>query len=319
MAMHLTGRSVRGSSATLGWAGLVLVAMAAGCAKAEPARDPAAAVEELLAADRAFGQAATDTNAVTALAAMFSSAVMLRAPGNELTQGKERVVEALKTNPANLGAHLTWVPIRGGVSADGQHGFTFGYMQARNPDSTVTQLKYLAYWIRETDGWRVRAYRRVPRPGGPPPSGSLPPALPPRMVSVVTDSAVIRRFAHELDQAERAFSDEAQRSGLGPAFAQYGSADAMNMGGPDDTTFVLSAAAIGAMIGAGDEPGGATLSWAPDHVLVASSGDLGVSIGFIVPHPPKDPTAAPAGPARFPFFTVWRRNSPTEPWRYVAE
>ena len=149
----------------------------------------------------------------------------------------------------------------------------------------------------------------------------VPPAVDDDFTSHVPEQVkrAHERARHELDQAERAFSDEAQRSGLGPAFAQYGSADAMNMGGPDDTTFVLSAAAIGAMIGAGDEPGGATLSWAPDHVLVATSGDLGVSIGFIVPHPPKDPTAAPAGPARFPFFTVWRRNSPTEPWRYVAE
>jgi hypothetical protein len=30
--------------------------------------------------------------------------------------------------------------------------------------------------------------------------------------------------------------------------------------------------------------------------------------------------AVPAGqPSAFPFFTVWRRDSVTQPWRYVAE
>jgi ketosteroid isomerase-like protein len=279
---------------------------------------PRALVDSLLDVDRAFARAAADTNAVSGVAAMFSPSVMLRVPGEELTQGKERVVAALETNPANFRAHLTWEPVRGGVSADGQQGFTFGYMQATNPDSTVTQLKYLAYWVREADGWRVRAYRRAPRPGGTPSSVMFAPALPPRLVAVSADSATIRRYADELDRAERAFSDEAQTIGLGPAFAKYGSADAMNFGGPGDTTFVMSAAAIGGMIGAGDS-GGSPVSWAPEHVVVASSGDLGVTIGFIVPNAPRDSTTSPAGPRRFPFFTVWRRDSTSQPWKYVAE
>lgn len=274
--------------------------------------DPLASVDSLLAVDRAFARAAADTNAVTALAAMFSNDVFLRAPGNELTEGKDRVIEALRANPANVQAHLTWEPIRGGISADGQQGFTYGYMQARTPDASVTQMKYLAYWVREAGGWRVRAYRRTPRPGGPPPAGTVAPALPPRMVAATTDSATLQRFAAELDQSERSFSDEAQTIGLGPAFARYGSADAMNFGGPADTTFVISAVAIGALIGA-DETGGSALSWAPDHVVVASSGDLGVTIGFIVQNDPQ------ATPPRFPFFTVWRRDSTSQPWRYVAE
>ena len=37
-------------------------------------------------------------------------------------------VQALRANPDNAGARLEWAPIRGGISADGQHGFTFGYM-----------------------------------------------------------------------------------------------------------------------------------------------------------------------------------------------
>ena len=294
---------------------LFLLVLALACSGGgEPASqaDPRAAVDSLLEVDRGYARAAADTNAITALAAMFAPDVFLRAPGDQLTEGKDRAVEALRTNPANLQAHLTWEPVRGGISADGQHGFTYGYMQARNPDSSVTQLKYLSYWVRGAEGWKVRAYRRAPRAAETAVT-MLPPALPPRMVPVTTDSATVRRYADELDRAERAFSDEAQRVGVGRAFTRHGSADAMNFGGPNDTIFVVSADAIGGGMGFDDSTTGATLSWAPDHVVVASSGDLGVTIGFILQN---DSTAMPR---RFPFFTVWRRESPSARWLYVAE
>lgn len=55
------------------------------------------------------------------------------------------------------------------------------------------------------------------------------------------------------------------------------------------------------------------LVWKSDYrVIVASSGDLGVSIGWI--HQKADPNAP-----GFPFFTVWRRDSIGAPWRYIAE
>jgi hypothetical protein len=64
------------------------------------------------------------------------------------------------------------------------------------------------------------------------------------------------------------------------------------------------------------DPGGtgpSSLAWKSDHsVMVASSGDLGVSIGWI------RQKADPKAPA-FPFFTIWRRDNPTAPWRYIAE
>jgi hypothetical protein len=294
---------------------LILFVLALACSGGgEPASqaDPRAAVDSLLEVDRGYARAGADTNAITSLAAMFAPDVFLRAPGDQLTEGRDRAIEALRTNPANLQAHLTWAPVRGGISADGQHGFTYGYMEARNPDSSLTHLKYLSYWVRGADGWKVRAYRRAPRAAARNP-GMIAPAVPSRMVAISTDSAMIRRYAEELDQAERAFSDEAQRVGVGRAFTRHGSADAMNFGGPTDTTFVMSAAAIGGGMGFDDSTTGASLSWAPDHVVVAASGDLGVTIGFIVQND------SAAMPRRFPFFTVWRRESPSAQWLYVAE
>ena len=54
------------------------------------------------------------------------------------------------------------------------------------------------------------------------------------------------------------------------------------------------------------EEGPAKIHWSTERSFVASSGDLGVSIGMIRPNePPK------AGePDGFPFFTVWKRDAP---------
>jgi hypothetical protein len=86
------------------------------------------------------------------------------------------------------------------------------------------------------------------------------------------------------------------------------------MGGPDHPGFVIGPAAIGASVGRGEPRGPSKLTWAPEHVLVASSGDLGATVGYI--NTPAD-GSRPAG--RIPFFTIWRRNTVRDAWRYVAE
>ena len=90
----------------------------------------------------------------------------------------------------------------------------------------------------------------------------------------------------------------------------------MNMGGGARAAFVVGADSIAAVV-AQDEPAtGSSVSWAPDQgVIVASSGDLGVTIGTIVVNQP-DSTGQRQ---TFPFFTVWHRPSLDQPWRYVAE
>jgi hypothetical protein len=144
----------------------------------------------------------------------------------------------------------------------------------------------------------------------------MAPALPPRLVPPTEDPAVLAEHRAGLAAAERSFSDEAQRIGLGPAFARWGSADAVNMGGPDSPEFVVGAEAIGRAVAGPDPVPGSPLSWSSDDVLVASSGDLGVSIGWLRPN---QRASDGSTPQPIPFFTVWRRAGPGEPWRYVAE
>lgn len=296
-----------------------LITLCVAMAATLPARDaqdsPQAAVDALLAADRAFAAAAASRDVVDALAPMFTDDVMMPQPPATFARGKQDVMAAIAANPDNRGGRLTWAPGRGGISGDGTQGFTFGYMTLTRTDATKVPIKYLSYWIKDTAGWRVAVYKRARSAEGAAPATLMAPALPLRLLAPSTDPQVTARHRDSLARAEQAFSDEAQRIGLGPAFRKYGSDDAVNMGGPQTAAFVVGADAIARAVGAGAPGPGSPVTWASNvAVLVASSGDLGASLGMIRQHQP----AAGAPPA-VPFITIWRRPSPTAEWRYVAE
>ena len=281
-----------------------------------PPQTPQAAVDELLAADRRFAAASAQTDMITGLTAMFADDIVMPIPGGRFATGIGEVRAGYEATPENKTRRVEWAPVRGGISADGRHGFTFGYMTMTGADKSVVPFKYLSYWVKGAEGWKVAVYRRSRRPEGDVSPTMMPAALPPLMVSPVSDAAAVEAHRASLDQAERSFSDEAQKVGLGPAFVKYGSADAVNMGGQESLSFVVGSEAIGRAVSQGEPAtGGSSVSWGPDRTIVATSGDLGVTIGMIRLNKP-DPTRPSAG---FAFFTIWRRNSTSEPWRYVAE
>jgi hypothetical protein len=102
--------------------------------------------------------------------------------------------------------------------------------------------------------------------------------------------------------------------GIGEAFKKYGSAEAVNLGGPDVTTFLIGNDAIGAAVGGGAPPNTSPVNWGPEKTIIAASGDFGVTIGYINRNTP-DP-AGKTPPAQ-PFFTIWRKEAGG--WRYIAE
>jgi ketosteroid isomerase-like protein len=273
-----------------------------------------AEVEQLLAADRAFSAAAARApSAADGLAPMFDAeAVMpVPGPGPGFATGRDAVVAAFRDSPAFREGRLSWAPIRGGISADGLHGFTYGYLSLSGGDPARRNRKYLAYWIRRPGGWRVAAYRQLPRAPGEVATAMLPPSLPAFTARPTTGLARIEAHRASLHAAEQAFSDRAQHIGLRAAFREYGRADAMNMGGPGPIQVGLDAVTAGFPEGETISP----VSWGTERSFVASSGDLGVSIGIIRGNSP----AADGQSPRFPFFTIWRRDRPGAPWRYVAE
>lgn len=294
----------------------------------QPVATPQSVVDELLAADRAFSASALKAqDLASGLGGMFADDVVMQVPGNRLIEGRSNAVAYLRA-AGDARGRAEWTPVRGGVSADGRHGFTFGYMTVHAPDGSRVPMKYMGYWVKGRaspaptnhpgtaavqDGWRVVVYKRRPSVEGDSAPRMMEPALPARL-QPPNDSSATERFRASLDLAERAFSRDAQTIGIGAAFAQYGSSDAVNMGGPKAAAFIVGAEAIGRTIGAAYPPGASPVSWAPDKVIVASSGDLGVTIGWIRPNAP-----AADRPAAIPFFTIWRRESPSDAWRYVAE
>ncbi len=304
--------AVRSAAFALG----LVVAPAAVAAQGSPpaavaARSPQQVSDELLAADRAFAAAAANVDAITALSAQFHDEVVMPLPDGSFARGRAAAIAALQVNPANATARVEWTPVRVGVSADGQHGFSFGFTILRPREGAARLGKYLSYWVRTPQGWRVAAYKRAPRPEGEVATAPMAPVLPARLVRPTMDPTVLRAQREGLRAAEQAFSDQAQRVGLSPAFRANGSDDAMNMGG--EAGFTIGAGAIGDSIGSDAPP--SPVSWGADDALVASSGDLGVTFGMIRPNGP-----VPEGrPAAIPFFTIWRRPGPNERWLYIAE
>jgi len=275
---------------------------------------PQEAVGQLLAADRALGAAAANTSVIPALTTMFAPDVIMQAPGG-MTHGLAAAVDALTANPINTSATLTWAPVRAGISADGQHGFTYGYMTLTPATGAAVPLKYLAYWVKRDGRWLVAAYKRRPRPAGDVVTTLMTSILPAQLVPVTTDVGVIAGHRAGVIAAEKAFSDEAQTIGLGPAFTKHGWTNAMNLGGPNDAGFVIGNELIGRNIGQGGPTDSSPVSWSADEAIVASSGDLGVTFGLIRTNLQAG-TTTPLPPPQ-PFFTIWRKVSGV--WKYIAE
>jgi ketosteroid isomerase-like protein len=290
---------------------LIAVVVAAPAA----ARSARADVDALLAADRAFSAAAAGApSAADGLAAMLDAEAVMPVPGSAHAVGRDAVTAALRANPGLREGRAAWTPIRGGISADRTQGFTFGYLTLSRGDPARRNRKYLSYWVRRPAGWRVAAYRQIVRSEGAVSLAMLAPSLPAFAARPGARSrapARIEARRRSLHAAEQAFSDRAQRVGLRAAFREYGADDAINMAA--GAGFTIGRDAISQAVA--PEAATSPVRWSTERSFVAASGDLGVSIGTIHANAP----AADGRPSSFPFFTIWRRDRPGAPWRYVAE
>lgn len=272
--------------------------------------DPRAGADELLASDRTFGRAGADVTSVNALLAMFDDDVVLFAvPVPGFARGRDNALNTLARALGDGASRTTWAPIRVGISADGRHGFTFGYMTTVDQVGESRSAKYVSYWIRRPQGWRVVLFKRVPRSSGVISHAMMDPSLPIRITNARPNARQAEDARDSLARREREFSDAAQ-IGIGPAFAAFGSPDAVNTGGSSD--ILVGAEAIGGAQGSAPS----SVRWEADGgVIVAPSGDLGVTWGYLRRNGPTPPGRL----AEIPFFTIWRRANETSPWLYIAE
>lgn len=286
---------------------LAVVATAAAAPAAAPATD---AFESLLAADRAWAQSAAGQSFPDAIASALEDDAFVMLPRGRSARGPAQLRAALA---AESGSRAQWYPTWGGGSADGTQGFTLGYLVVTPAEGAPLPGKYLAYWRHAPEGWRVVAYKRRPRA-----PGDVPGNVDAPLSTAATDGrhAPLADIIASVDARERAFSAAAQETSLSQAFASFGHPRAVNMGGPNDATFVVGPAQIARAVGEGGPATGSSVSWWPDRIVAAASGDLALSIGTL--HLNEAPTEAGV-PREFPFFTVWYRAGGEGDWLYVAE
>src|SRR4051812_47401943 len=112
-------------------------------APAARAQTPQQNADSLLAADRAFAAAAASAaTPADAVAAMFDAGIVMPG-GPDLMIGRDAVLAQFRAAPAWQSGNVSWRPVRGGVSADGTQGFTWGYLDVTAGDPARRARKYL--------------------------------------------------------------------------------------------------------------------------------------------------------------------------------
>ncbi|MBX9746066.1 MAG: nuclear transport factor 2 family protein, partial [Hyphomonadaceae bacterium] len=112
----------------------------------------AAAVAELLAADRAFN-AKAQADGVPAAFTQFAAEDALIVTSGEILIGRAGITASYADWPA--AARLTWAPETARVSARGDMGWTWGNSTYTAPDGTRRTGRYVSIWTRDYEGnWR---------------------------------------------------------------------------------------------------------------------------------------------------------------------
>ena len=231
--------------------------------------------------------------AAVPMAALFTlqkdRAYLAAQPPGAPRPATSRAANRFKADPAVPAAVTTWLDIdrtfsktssdlsmraaldamfADGVIAPWQHGFTFGYLAAEYSDGRLAHFKHMACRVSEPRGWRDAAWNQRPIGAAPLAPEPQPPSLPPHLLLATTDTDVIARHFCSLMNAEAGFSSFAQRGGLSSAFADMGSNDAVNLGGPDDPQVVVGAANLARIVAPVNSDQPATITWGDDTAPV---------------------------------------------------
>ena len=300
----------------------LLVAVAVGCAgrgnkRAEtpvPARTPAR--DSLLAADVSRTDSVRRSGAVNGIVPWLDDDVVYLRAGIPAIYGRENVTAMLGATSASAGTPVQWQPLGGETATDARFGYTYGIAEVE-PASAPTDGggqarptprldRYIAVWHRAPRGpWRLVAYAEV---GAPPVgdvtlNGTAPPGQP--------LNGREASWREDLRQTDNDFSDAALRSGLGAAFSTWvAPTGVMFVGtelvtGPEEVREVYARATSNS-----------SLVWRPVHSGVASSGDLGFTVGEYVA---TGSNASGAVSQRFgKYLTVWRKQRDGA-WRFVVD
>lgn len=276
---------------------------------ASPHLSPADARASLLLADDWLALQAERGGFANALAASLAPEVVYLHAGAEVVEGRDAVGALLRAAyPERRGARTVLHRIAGGASADGERGYTFGWLEATDGAGAATYGRWVATWRGDGGRWWIDAFVRAAgrsAPSEPPPASPLLAGY--RGLPIPGDPERLRADVFAADEAFAAHALAVYpERGFGPAFVAFADPNAVVVGGGD---FPWGADAVEETFGA-TEPG-EKLAWRPLHGAVAASGDLGWTVGN---------GAYELGEvrARSKYLTVWVRQ-PDGTWRWLLD
>jgi ketosteroid isomerase-like protein len=272
----------------------------------EPARGPAR--DSLFRLDQSRSDSVAARGLLEGMLTLLGPQVVYLRGGVPAVYGRDGARALLSaSSPPN--ESITWQPLGGGVSRDLASAFTYGVAARVIRPGTAPRLdRYIAYWERAPrQPWRIMAYSEV---GAPPAAG----VHVPRDYLEVPVRQAPKRIAEgisEVREADSLFSDLADRMGTAFAFSNTVAPDGLVFGSPE---LVIGPKAVQEYYAAAG--GGTALTWHPVFAAVASSLDLGFTIGEY-----SATSRGPSGAAvqRFgKYLTVWRRE-PDGSWKFVVD
>lgn len=258
-----------------------------------------AARESLRAADHAASAAAETRGLIGGLVPHLADSADVLIPGAVLVRGRDAAVAVIRSSQF-ADTRMKLEPVRVDVSADGRSGYTYGGATRLAADSS-SPARYIAYWTREGADWKIAAFHfnLSPEPVTPPPAGFFPD--PPASAAAVSGVDVAAAL-EQMMQADRDFAALAMAQNPGVAFGTWAAPDGALLGGEYGPEAIRTAFA----------GGGGTLEWGPVAGGMATSGDLGYTVGTAV-------RRGPDGRVGYTkYLTVWRRQ-PNGEWRWVVD
>jgi ketosteroid isomerase-like protein len=231
--------------------------------------DRQAALDAVVAAEKAFAKAAAKGTGTAFLEYLAEDSVVLApgpVPGRATWEGR----------PARPSL-LSWFPVVADVSLSGDLGYTTGPWELRpkgKGDTTVIHGFFTNFWRRQADGsYKVLFNGGISSP--PPPPGAVAVKIGKAVPAKVENPPQVEesRGKFTILSADRAFAKAAASRGTAAAYADFLADDSRLY--REGAIPVVSKTKVLETFKA--QP--AKMIWAPIQARVASSGDLGYSLG----------------------------------------
>jgi ketosteroid isomerase-like protein len=269
----------------------------------------------LFAADAAHTAAIERLGPIDGIVRAMRGNALYLTPGKDIIRGRHDIRESLvEENPDAAVAHLSRVLLGGDVSADGNFGFTFGWLNRTAPEG-LPYGAYVAVWERDgDDGFRVTAYynqrspRRVPARDGFPLLATGPGA------GGVPHRESMDRLRRSLIDVDSQFAALSVAQGYSIAFPAYSNPDFLLVFGGNFIGLLGEQEIVDAY--AGWTPA-EELAWTPLYSGASGSGDLGFTVGNATTTV-KGADGSIASRSYSKYLTLWARTADGS-WRFIAD